>query len=114
MQMAKQARKPSRPAGGPTFNKKPAAAAEEGQNIDLGEGSSYMSLPLLPSGLSALIFGPFTFQLILTALSLLGGLGHLAGALLMQPAVASISQVSLVQRSESHAVHRPPKIRPGM
>ena len=95
MQMAKQARKPSRPAGGPTFNKAPAAAAEEGRETIAGEGSSYMSLPLLPSGLSALFFGPMIFQAMLQALSFLGSPGNLAAALLMQPVVARISHVSL-------------------
>ena len=90
--MAKQARKPSRPAGGPTFNQK-SAAGVPGHGGNEGEGGSYMSLPLLPSGLSALIFGPFTFQLILMALSFLGSAGRSTAALLMQPVIAGISQV---------------------
>ncbi|KAK9844711.1 hypothetical protein WJX74_005788 [Apatococcus lobatus] len=94
--MAKQARKPSRPAGGPTFNQKPAAPGGEGQGDIASEGGSYMSLPLLPSGLSALIFGPFTFQLLLMALTFLGSPGRSASALLMQPLAAGMSQVLMV------------------
>ncbi len=97
----KSARKPSRPVGGPTFNQKPDPHNQDGGNSETpsqgltvaGHGSSYMSLPLLPAGLSALIYGPFAFQLILQILMLTGKPGQGLMTLLLLPPVKAATQV---------------------